>query len=365
MIAEEIELSGWTPSEAVVAAEMAVTGAVIQSRRALDEASELLDPADFYSSAGAVFTAALSLRGEGKPVEPAAVLGELRVRGDLERVGGGLYLAKLVEHAALGGSLGYYVRTIAADSGRRRLHIALRRGMQRTGGQAWDPELDIDLVRKEIDEALVRRIGERPRDVSEGMIALLNDLENPPKQIPGVVPPFKDLAGLITAFRPGQLIVIAGRPGMGKSVLAADIARQAAIRDGHTTIVFSIEMSERELLERITSAESKVPLHVIRRYDISASDLERVARVAGSISGAPLVIDNANGCTLEHIRSQLRWLSRTGPIGLVIIDYIQIMKAPKSPRRNLSPRSWPQCRSMRRTSDSRSCSSESGREYWP
>ncbi|GAA3417657.1 replicative DNA helicase [Streptosporangium vulgare] len=328
-----LDFDGWAPSDAIVAAEIAVAGAAIQSQNALTEAMDLVEPGDFFSAAKDVFAAAISLLQERKPIEPTAVLGELQARGALERVGGASYLSRLLEHAAVHGSISYHARRVADDGLRRRISTALQQGRRITESHGWDAGADIDMIRKLLDEAAVRRIGDRPRDVAQDMIELLNDLENPPAKVPGVIPPFLDLASLITSFQPGQLAVIAGRPSMGKSVLASDIARAAAIRDGHSTLFFSVEMSRREVLQRMSSAQAKVPLHAIRAYDITPEDLAKVSQAAGAISGAPLIVDESRPCTLDHVRSQMRWLSRSGPIGIVIIDYLQIMTAPKMPIR--------------------------------
>lgn len=326
------DFDDWAPSDAVIAAEMAVAGAVIQSRNALTEAMDLLQADDFFSAARYVFAAAVALLNDRQPIEATAVFVELQARGDAARVGGGEYLGKLLHHAAVGASVSYYAKQVVDDAQRRRMRTALQQGEQLTNDSEWDTGA-VDQIRKLVDEAAARRIGERPRDVSQDMIELLNDLENPPQVVPGVVPPFLDLASLMTSFQPGQFGVIAGRPSMGKSVLASDIARSAAIRDGHTTIFFSVEMSRREVLQRMASAEAKVMLKSIRDYSVTPDELAKVSQVAGAISGAPLVVDDSRPCTLEHIRSQLRWLSRSGPIGIVIVDYLQIMTAPKLPNR--------------------------------
>lgn len=326
------DFDDWAPSDAVIAAEIAVAGAVIQSQNALTEAMDLLQADDFFSAARYVFAAAVALLNDRKPIEATAVFVELQARGDAARVGGGEYLGKLLHHAAAGASVSHYAKQVVEDAQRRRMRTALQQGEQLTEGGTWDVDA-VDQIRKLVDEAAARRIGERPRDVSQDMIELLNDLENPPAVVPGIIPPYADLAHLIASFQDGQLGVIAGRPAMGKSILASDIARAAAIRDGHTTILFSVEMSRREVLQRMASAEAKVSLNSIRGYTVTPEDLAKVSQHAGAISGAPLIVDDSRPCTLEHVRSQLRWLSRSGPIGVVIIDYLQIMTAPKMPIR--------------------------------
>jgi replicative DNA helicase len=324
----------WSASEAVIAAEMAVVGAAIQSRHALEEALDVIQPSDVYSVSRYAFEAAVALLNRGEPINPAAVLVELQATGRMQQIDGP-YLARLIECAAVAGQVKYLAEKVANDAARRTIRAGLRRGIQVADNPAWDASTDIDMIRKLVDDAVVRRVGERPTNVAQEMIQLLDALENPPAAIPGIVPPFKDMEGLVKTFRAGQLVVIAARPGLGKSVLATDIARKAAIHDGNAALFISVEMPKDELLARITAAEAKVPLHAIRSYDVTPDQLRRVSEAGARISGAPLVIDYKPGATLEHIRSQLRWMSRSGDLGLCVVDYLQILRAPKAARRDL------------------------------
>lgn len=336
MTADEFETAGWEATEKVIAAEMAVAGAAIQSRALLDEAADVVAAVDFYSIAGPVFAAALELRDRGLPITPTGVLGELQDCGDLERVGGGPYLHTLMQHAAVFGEIRYLATVVVDDADRRRLQQVLRTGVQMTEHASWDASTDIDQVRKMVDEALIRRIGERPKDVSAAVVRLLDELENPPPKLDVIETPFEDLNRLLGGgFRKGQLVVIAGRPGLGKSVLSTDFARKAAIQDGHRSIIITLEMSEDEVIDRVTAAEGRIPLHAIRTRNVTRHQLAAAATAGDRISGSPLIIDHAPGCTLDHIRSQLRWLSREDPAKLAVVDYLQIMTAPKNPRRDL------------------------------
>lgn len=323
----------WMPSPAIIAAEIAVVGAAIQAKTALEEAAELVTAADFHGVAGTVYGAALALLDDGKPVDPPAVLGVLAAAGDLERVGGGPALARLIEHAAKDGAVAYHARRVAADARRRRLNLACHRGQQVTEANGWDDDADPDLIRKLIDEAAVRPGDRVDYDVAGEMAALLDDLENPPPAPAGVIPPFQDLAHLLTVHQPGQLIVVGARPSVGKSTYAVDTMRKAAIRDGQLAVMFTLEMRRREVLQRMSSAEAGVSLHAIRANQVGEGDLERLVDAASRISGAPLIIDDRSGCSLEHVRATLRSLSRTGPLGIVVIDYLQLMTPPKAPNR--------------------------------
>lgn len=328
----DVTLDGYTPSPAVIAAEMAVAGAVIQSRTALEEAASLLDPSDFYSPAGTVFAAALAVHADGRHIEPVAILEELQARGDLNRVGGGPYLHTLMQHAATG-NISYHAGLISGDAVRRRVHLACQRALHMTTSPAWDPEADLDQIRKELDQAAARTTGEPPTVVAEEMAALLDELENPPAAPPGVTPPYRDLADLVPAFRPGELIVVGARPSIGKSTLGIDLVRSAAVHAGQRCLLVTLEMPARQVLQRITAAEAKVPLKSITDHTVTEEELDRIAEAGVRIGQAPLVIDYAPGCTIARIRATLRSMSRTAPAELLVVDYLGLMTAPRAENR--------------------------------
>src|SRR5690606_25277993 len=250
--------------------------AVIQSRTALEEAASLLDPSDFYSPAGAVFAAALAVHGDGRHIEPVAILEELQARGDLNRVGGGPYLHTLMQHAATG-NITHHAGLISGDAVRRRVHLTCQRALHMTGSPAWDPDVDLDQIRKELDEAATRSTGEAPSGVADEMAALLEDLENPPDTVPGVVPPYRDLADLVPVFHPGELIVVGARPSVGKSTFGTDLVRAAAVHAGQRCVLVTLEMPKRQVLQRVTAAEAKVPLKAITDYRVTPDELDRIA----------------------------------------------------------------------------------------
>lgn len=324
----DLTLDGWAPSPGVLAAEMAIAGAAIQSRTALEEAAAVLEPADFYGPAGIVFAAALQVLADGRQVEPAAVLGELDARGDLARTGGGAYLATLMEHAALNGNVAHFADLVSADAVRRRVQQACQRGARMTESGLFDPDADLDQIRKALDEAAIRRTGEPPSGVADEMAALLDELENPPATVPGVPPPYRDLQQFVTSFLPGGLYVVGARPAVGKSTVGVDAARTAAIDHGIPTVVFTLEMPKRQLMQRITAAEARVSLRSIIERTVTREDLDKVTQAGVRICRAPLTIDYAPGCTIDRIRATLRSMSRTTPAGLVVVDYLGLMRGP-------------------------------------
>jgi replicative DNA helicase len=324
-IGEDFKLEGWEPNAGVVASEMAVVGAVIQSRQALDEATELVAAEDFFSISGMVFAAACKVVANERPLDPAAILGELATSGDLERVGGGTYVATLIEHAAVAGSVSWHARKVAEDGRRRRIHLALSRARGVTESQGWAADEDIDLIRKMIDEAAADRNAYQETDLVDAVNELLDELENPPPMV-GVVPPYLDLErDLIPAFKPGQLVVVAARPSVGKTLVAADIARTAALRDGRRTVLFTLEMSKKEILARMFAAEATVLHSKIVERKVTAEDLEKISKASWRVTSSPLIIEDSPHCSVEQVRSRLRTLSRSGPVDMVIIDYLQLL----------------------------------------
>lgn len=324
-----IELTGWAPSDAVIAAEVAVVGAVIQSKAALEEAADLVGVEDFFSPARPVFAAALALLMEDKPIDPTAVFGELAARGDAERVGGGTYLATLMEHAASAGSMSWHARHVADDARRRRIHLACSQGIQLAENAGWDADVDIDRIRKTIDEAAAARAAHQDTELVGVVNELLDELENPPATLTGVVPPYLDMEReYIPTFKPGQLVVIAARPSVGKSLVAVDIVRSAALRDGQRAVLFTLEMSRKEVLARLFSAEATVRHENITSRNVTPAELEKISKASWRVTESPLIIDDSPNCSLEHIRSRLRTLSRAGDLGIVVVDYLQLLKSP-------------------------------------
>lgn len=328
----ELTLDGWAPGPGILASELAVVGAALHSRQALEEAAEHLPPGDVYGIAAPTYAAALALLADGRPTDPASVLHELQRNGDLERAGGGATLAKLMEHACPVVAVAFHARDIAEDARRRRLHIACSQGKQMASSPAWDPETDPDAVRKLIDDATLRP-DENAGDVAQDMAALLDEWENPPTELAGIVPPYLDLATHLGTFAPGQLIVVGGRPSMGKSTVAADTIRRASIHGGQRSMMFTLEMTRREVLQRLAAAEAQVNIKNVRERKVSPAELERLVHAGTRISGAPLEIDDKAGCTLDRIRSRLRSAVRFGPLGIVIVDYLQLLTGPKSDNR--------------------------------
>jgi replicative DNA helicase len=282
-------------------------------------------PEDFYTAAGVVYAAAVALAEDGKPVDPPAVLAELSARGELQRVGGGAYVATLMEHGVLDASIGYHARQVAKDARRRRLVAAgARIGALPSSG------VDVDeageLARKLLDEALDTRAAQPLVTAGDLFLDVLDDLETREQASDTVKTGYIDLDHMVP-IRPGQLVVVGARPGVGKSVLAIDMLRHVAVRRQEPAMLVSLEMSRTEVMHRLIAAEGRVSLSRMQGGGLENSDWDRISRVHERMTDSRLVIDDTPNAGLSHVRSRLRGMQRTMGCRMVVVDYLQLMQS--------------------------------------
>lgn len=329
---DAIELPGLPPVPAVIAAEMAVLGAAIERRADAETAAEHVTPADFWNPQHQLVAEAVeSLIEAGDPVNPVAVMKTLADRGArFGESGPGVFLHRLMEHRSA--DVVYDARIVATDAARRRVLTAAARATQIAGRSDFDPDTDTDRIRADLDAATSGYTGEQLPTIGEVVIRRLDELENG-RDGDAVELPYAELNDLLNGLRPGQIVVIGARPGIGKTVVGLDIARHAAIRRGLPVLFFSLEMSSAELADRLIAAEARVNITRIRGRRLDEADWQRIAGRTTAIGGAPLVIDDSPSCTLGRIRARLRGMARTNPARLVVIDYLGLMDAPRAESR--------------------------------
>jgi replicative DNA helicase len=320
-----------------VAAEQSVLGGMLLSKDAIADVLEILRPADFYRPAHAtIFEAILDLYGRGEPADPVMVTAGLTDAGTISRVGGMSYVHDLVHAVPTAANAAYYARIVADRAVLRRLVEAGTRivalGYGATGGGGRSTEDVVDLAQQAVYDVTERRLGEDFQALAEVLQPTLDEIEAIGAQgglMTGVPTGFADLDSLLNGLHPGQLIVVAGRPGLGKSAASLDFARHASIRHGLASAIFSLEMSKVEIVMRVLAAESRVPLHVLRSGQLSDDDWTRLARRMGEISEAPLFIDDTPNMTLMEIRAKARRLRQRHDLKLLVVDYLQLMTSPR------------------------------------
>jgi replicative DNA helicase len=167
------------------------------------------------------------------------------------------------------------------------------------------------------------------RDLMDGALTEIEAIANRGGQMVGVPTGFADLDALTNGLHPGQLIIVAARPAIGKSTLAVDIARSASIKNGLTSVIFSLEMGRNEILMRMLSAEAQIALHHMRSGNMSDNDWQKLATKMGVVSEAPLFIDDSPNLTMMEIRAKCRRLKQRHDLRLVVVDYMQLMTSGK------------------------------------
>jgi replicative DNA helicase len=316
-----------------VAAEQCVLGGMLLSKDAISDVIEVIRPTDHYRPAHQlVHEAILDLYGRGEPADAITVANELTRRGEIARVGGGPYLHTLIASVPTAANAGYYARIVRERAILRRLVEAGTRIVQ--FGYAGEADADdlVDRAQAEVFAVTDRRASEDYQSLSEIMPGALDEIEAIGSRggvLTGVPTGFADLDALTNGLHPGQMIVIAARPAVGKSTLALDFARAAAIRNGMATVLFSLEMGRNEITMRLLSAEARVPMHTMRTGQMNDDDWARLARRMSEVADAPLFIDDSPNMSLMEIRAKCRRLKQRNDLKFVIIDYLQLMSSPK------------------------------------
>ncbi|WP_155976805.1 replicative DNA helicase [Nocardia sp. 348MFTsu5.1] len=318
-----------------MAAEQSVLGGMMLSKDAIADVLEKLRPGDFYKPAHqSVYDAILDLYGKGEPADAVTVAGQLDRMGELRRVGGAPYLHTLISTVPTAANAGYYAEIVAEKSILRRLVEAGTRIVQfgYAGADGQDVAEVVDRAQAEIYEVTERRTTEDYVPLEELLQPTMDEIDSIASTgglSRGVPTGFHDLDELTNGLHPGQMIIVAARPGVGKSTLAMDFLRSCSIKHGMASAMFSLEMSKTEIVMRLLSAEAKIKLGDMRAGRMSDDDWTRLARRMGEISEAPLFIDDSPNLTMMEIRAKARRMKQKHDLKLVVIDYMQLMSSGK------------------------------------
>ncbi len=320
-----------TPPQDLIA-EQGVLGGMLLSKDAIADVVEIIRDRDFYRPAHElIYDAIVDLYGRGEPVDPVTVSAELTKRGDIARAGGAPYLHTLISSVPTAANAGYYAKIVRERAILRRLVEAGTKIVQL--GYSTEGEVDdaVDQAQAEVYSVTERRANEDYVQLSTLLTAALDEIDKISQGVmgEGVKTGFKELDSLTNGFHPGNMIVLAARPAVGKSTLGLDIARYASIHKGDTSVIFSLEMSRSEITMRMLSAEARVALNNIRAGTLNDEEWARLARRMGEISEAPLFIDDSPNLSLMEIRAKARRLKQRHNLKLIVIDYLQLMTSGK------------------------------------
>jgi len=316
-----------------VAAEQSVLGAMLLSKNAIDPANDLIQGRDFYRPAHElIFDTIIDLSARGEPADAITVAAELQRRGEVARIGGAPYLHTLVSGVSIAANVDYYAGIVREKAILRRLVEVGQRIAQL--GQAGQGELADIVDRAQSDVMAVdgSKGANDYRIISELIPETIDEIEALGQrggEIHGVPSGFPDLDRITTGFRGGQMIVVAARPGIGKSTLGLDFCRSASIKNKIPSAIFSLEMTAAEITTRLLSAEGRVNVGAMRGGQMSDSDWRKISNVAAKVNGAPIVIDDSPNMTMPDIRAKARRIQKEHGLGLLVIDYLQLMTSGK------------------------------------
>lgn len=315
-----------------IEAEESVLGGVIIENAALDRAVELLEADDFYREAHRkIMRAMLALHERNEPVDLVTLSDELRRRGELQDVGGSPFLVELADKVPTAANVAYYARIVRERSILR----SLIETSTEIAAKAYESAKDVDGFLDEAEQKIfalserkVRRSFYRLKDLVYDSFHTIERLYDRRELVTGVPTGFRDLDALTSGLQRSDLIIVAGRPSMGKTALALNMAQYGAVQGNTGVAVFSLEMSKEQLALRLLCSEARVNMNKLRQGFTGDRDLQSLAKAAGRLNDAPIFIDDTPAISLLELRAKARRLKRDADarLGLIVVDYLQLMR---------------------------------------
>ncbi len=319
-------------------AEESVLGGILLSNEKLNEIIELLTPEDFYREKHRrAFAAMLTLSDRNEPIDLITLASELKSRQELDVVGGETFLAYLAGRVPTAANIKYYAQIVQDKSMLRRV---IHTGTEIVG---WSYESDAAVnVLLDRSEARFLEIGERRlkktllpiKEVVKHTFKHIERLMENHQDITGVPTGFADVDRLLSGLQPSDLIILAARPSMGKTSFALNIAQNAAIRYKIPVAIFSLEMGKEQLAMRMLSSEAEIDSTQLRGGFLSDEEIQRLMNAAGALTDAPVAIDDTPSLTPLELKAKARRFANqhknSGPLGLIVVDYLQLMQAPSA-----------------------------------
>ncbi len=310
-------------------AERAILGGVIIENDALGRVLEHITPEDFYREAHRkIFEAMVTLYQEGKPVDPVTLTELLESQGVLEAVGGVSFLASLPDAVPVTTNLTAYARILREKAVLRRLLQAAEAISERVLSGEGEFQDILDFAEKSIFEISEFKAAQSFTHISkilQDTFAHIEQLYERKESITGLPTGLEGIDRLLAGLQPSDLIIVAARPSMGKTAFALNLCQHAALRVGVPVAIFSLEMSKEQLVLRMLTSESKVDATRVRTGQLDEDDWNRLVDGSEKLYHAPIYIDDTPGITIHELRAKVRHLRKEHNIGLVVVDYLQLM----------------------------------------
>ena len=310
-------------------AEQAVLGSMIIDKNALNSAMDLLKEEDFYREDNAIiFGAILSISSRVEPVDIITLKSELQSIGKLDAVGGLDYITALPDKVPTTANVDKYIKIVQDKSMMRRLINTANNILKLGYDETEEPDVLMESAQKEIYDTVQAKNQKgytQVKDILVNSFTQLEQLYNKKQHITGIASGFTNLDWGTTGFHNSELIIVAARPGMGKSAFAMNIAEHAAIDLRVPTVIFSLEMSKEQVVNRMLASRGLVDSQRIRSGRLEDDDWTKLAEASGEMSNSPLFIDDTPGISMMEIRARCRKLKLEQDLGLVVVDYLQLI----------------------------------------
>jgi replicative DNA helicase len=313
-----------------VEAEQSVLGGILIENDAINKVMEILTPEDFYRDAHRrIYNALLNLSVRDEPADLITLTNELRKIDQLDAAGGASYIASLIDSVPTAANIEYYAKIVKEKSILRQLIQTSTDIITESYQDRSDVESFLDEAERSIFQISENRV--RPsfypiRDIVKQSFKTLERLYEKKELVTGVPSGFKELDQMTAGFQPSDLIIVAGRPSMGKTAFCLNVAQYAAIEKRTPVAIFSLEMSKEQLVIRLLCSEAHVEGTRLRTGFLSEGDWPRLTIAAGNLSEAPIFIDDTAALSVLELRAKARRLKADQGLGMVIIDYLQLMK---------------------------------------
>lgn len=310
--------------------ELALLGGILLDNEAINGALEVVRAEDFYiRSHQLLFEAMTELNERLEPIDVVTVSSQLKSVNAFDQAGGDAYLSQIIDATPTAANVPYYARVVRALSLRRRLIHEINEISASAYSVSGDVDSFIDEVESRIfkvSEARANPSFAKIGDLVKGSIKEVERLYANQGQLTGLSSGFIELDKMLSGFQPSDLIVIAGRPAMGKTSLVLSIARHIGLESRKPVAIFSLEMSKEQIVMRMLCAEARVSNSKVRSGNLSDTDFPRLVEAASKIAQSDIFIDDTPALSVLEMRAKARRLHRERPLGAVIIDYLQLMR---------------------------------------
>jgi replicative DNA helicase len=313
-----------------IEAEQSVLGGILIENQAIHKVMEILTPDDFYREAHQkIFTSLLDLSERDEPGDLITLTNDLRKKDGLDSVGGASYIASLIDSVPTAANIEYYARIIKEKSVLRKLIETATNIVT----QGYEDREDVEGLLDEAEQAIFQIAENRVRpsfypirEIVKSSFKTLEKLYEKKELVTGVPSGFKDLDKYTAGFQPSDLIIVAGRPSMGKTAICLNFAQHAAASAKVPVAIFSLEMSKEQLVLRMLCSEAMVEGTRLRTGFLSESDWPKLTMAAGNLSDSPIFIDDTAALTILELRAKARRLKGEHGLGMLVVDYLQLMR---------------------------------------